>query len=164
VLYDLHARRGGTLILNGTDDDVVSMTKMGATFFDDLRKRTIALHGGAENVFDVDWVQGGGHRPYFVTRAAALWLEQRLEFPRWSAEKIARMPETHISEWAAANSVFIDRAYATELREGGTTALGDGVPPVARELLNALPAERWDQDRDRYIYESWVKRALKLLP
>jgi dienelactone hydrolase len=164
VLYDLHARRGGTLILNGTDDDVVSMTKMGATFFDDLRKRTIALHGGAENVFDVDWVQGGGHRPYFVTRAAALWLEQRLEFPRWSAEKIARMPETHISEWAAANSVFIDRTYATELREGGAMALGDGLPPVARELLNALPAERWDQDRDRYIYESWVKRALKLLP
>jgi dienelactone hydrolase len=164
VLYDLHARRGGTLILNGTADDVVSITRMGAGFFDDLRKRTIALHGSTKNVFDVDWVEGGGHRPYFVMRAAALWLNRRLEFPRWTPEKIARMPETHISEWAAANSVFIDRAYATELREGGTMALGDGVPAVARELLNALPAERWEQDRDRYVYESWVKSALKLLP
>jgi dienelactone hydrolase len=164
VLYDLQARRGGTLILNGTADDVVSITRMGESFFDDLRKRTIALHGSPENVFDFEWTQGGGHRPYFVTRGAALWLERRLEFPRWTPEKIARLPETHISEWAEKNSVFIDRAYATELREGGTLALGDGVPSVARELLNALPAEQWDRHRDRYVYESWVKHALNLLP
>ena len=153
-----------TLVINGTADDVVAMPQTGAAFFDDLRKRTIALHGSAQNVFDVAWVQGGGHRPYFVTRPAALWLEQQLEFPRWTAEKIAHMPETHIGEWAQRNSVFIDRQYATELREGGTMALGEGVPPVARELLNALPAETWDREKDRYVYETWVRHALNLLP
>ena len=35
LLYDLHAARGGTLVLNGTADDVVSIPKMGATFFED---------------------------------------------------------------------------------------------------------------------------------
>ena len=164
ALYDLHARRGRTLIINGTADDVVSIPRMGAGFFDDLRQRTIALHGSARNVFDIAWVQGGGHRPYFVTRAAALWLEAQLEFPRWTAEKIARMPETHIGEWARKNSVFLDPQYATELREGGTMALGEGVPAVARELLNALPGATWERDQDRYVYETWVRHAMNLLP
>jgi len=164
ALYDLHARRGRTLIINGTADDVVSIPRMGAGFFDDLRQRTIALHGSAQNVFDIAWVQGGGHRPYFVTRAAALWLEAQLEFPRWTAEKIARMPETHIGEWARKNSVFLDPQYATELREGGTMALGEGVPAVARELLNALPGATWERDQDRYVYETWVRHAMNLLP
>src|SRR6202142_4494682 len=37
VLYDLHAARGSTLVINGTADDVVSIPRMGAAFFDDLR-------------------------------------------------------------------------------------------------------------------------------
>jgi len=164
VLYDLHARRGATLILNGTADDVVAVPRMGAVFFENLRRRTIQLHGSAGNVFDFEWVEGGGHRPYFLTRAAALWLEKRLEFPRWNAAKITAMPETRILPWAQANSVAMDPQYATELREGGTRALGEGVPPVARELLHALPDEVWTRDRGLYVYESWVEHASKLLP
>jgi len=164
VLYDLHARRGATLILNGTADDVVAVPRMGAGFFENLRRRTIQLHGSAGNVFDFEWVEGGGHRPYFLTRAAALWLEKRLEFPRWNAAKITAMPETRILPWAQANSVAMDPQYATELREGGTRALGEGVPPVARELLHALPDEVWTRDRGLYVYETWVEHASKLLP
>lgn len=164
VLYDLHARRGATLILNGTADDVVSIPRMGPGFFEDLRRRTVRLHGSSENVFDFQWEEGGGHRPYFLTRPAALWLEKRVEFPRWDAARIAVMPETHILDWAQANGVAMDPQYATELREGGTRALGDGVPAVARELLDSLPAERWVRDRGLYVYESWVERASKLLP
>ena len=164
VLYDLHARRGATLILNGTADDVVAVPRMGAVFFENLRRRTIQLHGSAGNVFDFEWVEGGGHRPYFLTRAAALWLEKRLEFPRWNAAKITAMPETRILPWAQANSVAMDPQYATELREGGTRALGEGVPPVARELLHALPDEVWTRDRGLYVYETWVEHASKLLP
>jgi beta-galactosidase len=163
VLYSLHAERGATLIINGSADDVVSMPEMGAAFFEDLRKRTVALHGNDHNVFDFQFVPGGGHRPYFLTKPAALWLEKRLNFPNWTRDTVARMPETHISEWAARNGVVIDRLYATELREGGTHAMGTDIAALPHDLLNALPRDRWERDKDKYIYETWLKQAERLL-
>lgn len=162
VLYNLHADRGATLVINGTADDVVSIPRMGATFFDDLRARTIALHGSERNVFDVEWNQGGGHRPYWLTRPAALWLQKHLNFPNLTAASIAAMPETHILEWAGTYNVFIDKLYATELREGGTRALGAGILPVPHDAMNALPADVWNRDKDKYVYETWVKEAKAL--
>jgi dienelactone hydrolase len=159
VLYGLHADRGGTLVWNGSADDVVGMPGMGQLFFADLRQRTIALHGSDRNVFDFGFEPGGGHRPYFLTRPAALWLAARLRFPNWTAASIAKMPETDILEWAARNHVFIEKAYATRLREGGTRALGTDVPAVAQDRLNALPLAQWERDKDRYVYETWVKEA-----
>jgi hypothetical protein len=73
------------------------------------------------------------------------------------------MPETHILEWAEKNNVVMDRAYATELREGGTRALGTGVPAVPHDDMNALPVARWNRDKDLYVYETWVKNAQALL-
>jgi dienelactone hydrolase len=163
ALYALHARRGATLIWNGTADDVVSIPRMGPGFFENLQQRTIAAHGGTLDVFEFGFTEGTGHRPYFVTRPVALWLQKRLHFPDWTAESIARMPETRISEWAEKGGVFIDKAYATELREGGTRALGSGVPAVPHDLLNALPAERWQREKDKYVYETWLKNAQALL-
>jgi dienelactone hydrolase len=159
ALYSLHAERGSTLVINGSADDVVAITEMGPAFFEDLRRRTIARLGTSRNVFDVEFVPGGSHRPYFLTRPAALWLEQRLHFPYWTADSIAKMPETHISEWAERNGFTLEKMYATESREGGTQALGSDIPVVPHDLLNALPSEQWERDKDRYVYETWVKNA-----
>ena len=157
TLYALHAARGATFILNGPSDDVVSTEGKGPQFFEDLRRRTIARRGSDRNVFEFAFAPEGGHRPYFLTRTAALWLEQHLHFPNWTAESIARMPETHISEWAARNHVEIEKQYATEIREGGTRALGSGIPAVAHDELNALPLPLWEREKDKYIYETWLK-------
>jgi len=93
ALYSLHAAHGATLVINGSDDDVVDMPGTGAAFFEDLRARTLALvgpgaaaahitpGGGDNHVFDYMFVAGAGHRPYFVTRPAVLWLQARLRFP-----------------------------------------------------------------------------------
>jgi hypothetical protein len=162
VIYSLHAERGATLIINGTADDVVAMPQTGPTFFEDLRRHTIALHGSDRNVFDTVFIPGGGHRPYFLTRPAALWLEKHLRFPNWTANAIAKMPETHIMEWAERNGVQIDKSYSTELREGGTQALGAAIPAVPHDRMDALPREKWEQEKDRYIYETWLKNASAL--
>jgi len=159
AIYDLHASRGPTLIFNGSEDSVVGVPEMGQPFFEDLRKRTIALHGSEKNVFDFGFEPGAGHRPYFLTRPVALWLEQKLHFPNWTAASIAKMPETHISEWAQRNNVSMDRLYATELREGGTHALGSGIPGVPRESLHALPADQWEREKEQFVYETWIDRA-----
>jgi dienelactone hydrolase len=154
ALYDLHS---ATLVWNGSADDVVSIPRTGANFFEDLRKRARALHGS--DAFEFGFTPGGGHRPYFVTRPVALWLEKRLDFPNWTVEAIAKMGETHILEWAEKNGVSMDKAYATELREGGTRALGTGVPGVVHDLLNALPEDVWQREKEKYVYETWVKAA-----
>jgi dienelactone hydrolase len=162
ALYRLHAERGATLVFNGSADDVVSMDSAGggSAFFEDLRKRAIALHGSDRNVFEFAFNPGTGHRPYFLTRPVALWLARRLQFPNWSPESIGQMPETHISEWAQRNHVFLDKTYATEIREGGTPALGTGIPGVPHDALNALPSDRWERDKNRYIYETWLEFRL----
>ncbi len=149
-LYLLHP---ATLVWNGTADDVVSIPKIGAEFFQKLQQ-SVAAHP-----FAFGFTQGAGHRPYFVTRPVALWLQPRLRFPNWTAESIARMPETHILEWAETGGVFIERQYATELREGGTRALGTTVPAVPHARLNALPEEVWRRDAAKYTYESWLAAA-----
>ena len=163
AIYDLHAVRGPTMIFNGAQDTVVAIPKMGPGFFEDLRQRTIKLHGSDKNVFDFGFEPGAEHRPYFVTRPVALWLQQKMRFPNWTAEAIAKMPETHISEWAQQENVSMDRLYATELREGGTRALGTGIPGVPRESLNALPIDQWERDKEQFVYETWIARAKALV-
>lgn len=164
VLYHLQALRGVTFVFNGTADGVVTSEKEGPeAFFADLRKRTIALHGSAHNVFEYGFEPGVGHRPYFVTRPVALWLEQQLHFPNWTAAEIARMPETHIAEWARREHVFIEAAYDTEVREAGVRALGSGIPGLTREQLTAVPIAVWQHEKDRFIYEKWIDQAQALV-
>ena len=89
-------------------------------------------------MFEYGFVPGVGHRPYFVTRPVALWLERQLDFPNWTAESIARQPETHIGDWARREGVFIESAYNTEIREAGVRALGAGIPAISRERLMVM--------------------------
>ena len=154
ALYALHP---ATFVWNGTADDVVAGAH--EEFFADLRRRTLARRGSERDLFEFGFTEGTGHRPYFVTRPVAVWLERRLHFPNWSVETVAKMAETHIAEWAEKNGVAMDRQYAGELREGGTRALGRDIPGVARERLSALPEAVWVRDHAKYEYESWVRAA-----
>lgn len=114
TLYALHAAHGPTLIFNGTADSVVNMPKTGGPFMADLRQRVVAKRGKADGVFAFAFAPDVSHRPFFVTKPVALWLHQQLNFPNWTEAKIAMLPETRIGDWAAANSVPMDRLYATE--------------------------------------------------
>jgi dienelactone hydrolase len=160
VIYTLHAFRGPTLVYNGLDDEIVNHDPRGPeAFFKDLQQRTAVLSGKPESVFQTGFEPGAGHRPWFVTKPVALWLERQLDFPNWTPAAIERMPVTHISEWAKANAVEIDKAYATEKREGGAMALGSGVPPLTREQLSVFDEAQWDREKDRLTYEAWLKAA-----
>lgn len=159
AIYALHAKRGPTLIYNGLADTVVAIPTHGESFFHDLRRRTAALLGSADGIFDYRLVAGISHRPFFVTRDVALWLEQQLDFPNWTAATIEQMPTTHISAWAAANNVAMDRGYIAEDREGGTPALGEGIPGLSRDDLSVFTAADWQRHMSELIYESWVAKA-----
>jgi hypothetical protein len=163
VLYHLHALRGATFVFNGTADGVVtSETEGPEKFFAGLQQRTIAMHGSRENVFEYGFEPDAGHRPYFVTRTVALWLQRQMQFPNWSEDKIARLPETHIGEWARREQVPIEAAYNTEVREAGVRALGSAIPGLVRERLTAVPIVEWERTKDRFVYESWIAHARAL--
>jgi hypothetical protein len=159
MLYGLHTKRGPTLVFNGSTDQVVDIPHHGQEFFETLRQQTIALVGSSKDVFDFAFTPGGGHRPYFVTKPVALWLEEKLKFPDWTKKQIQAMPETHISEWVLKNHLRTEITPAYEHNEGGTLALGDDIPAVSRDSLHALPEAVWQSQQESYIYETWVDRA-----
>lgn len=160
LLYRLHALRGVAFVFNGTVDGVVTSEPEGPEdFFADLRKRTIAEHGSAKNVFEYGFERDTGHRPYFLTRPVALWLERQMHFPNLTAAENARMPETHVGEWARREHVYIEPAYDTEVREAGVRALGTGIPGLTRDQLTAVPRAQWEREKDRFVYEKWIERA-----
>ena len=81
--------------------------------------------------------------------------EQQLQF----AHPVDDLPETHIGDWLEKNHVYIEKGFAGELRESGTMALGAGFPGIPHDDLNALPCDRWERDKDLYVYETWLKNA-----
>jgi hypothetical protein len=136
----------------------VSITTHGPEFFTDMHRRTVELRGSEKGVFEYAFTTGA-HRPHFVTKPVARWLERQLDFPKWTDEDIAAMPTTHISQWARAGGVELDRLYASEEREGGAMAIGENVPAPSREVLSVFTPEQWERQKDWFIYESWLKAA-----
>jgi dienelactone hydrolase len=158
VIYTLHASRGATLLYNGLQNQTVSITKLGPDFFADMHRRTAEAHGGADGVFEYEFTTGA-HRPYFVTKPVARWLERQLDFPKWTDADIVALPVTHISEWARAHGVTLDRLYASEEREGGAMAIGTDVPEPSRQDLSVFSPDQWEREKDRLICEAWLKTA-----
>ncbi|MBM3745297.1 MAG: acetylxylan esterase [Acidobacteria bacterium] len=159
ALYALHAARGATLVFNGLEDSTVRIPPNAEAFFQDLQRRVAELRGSSAGVFDTGFVPGVGHRPFFVTRPVALWLERRLDFPNWTEQSIPTMPETHISQWAKQNGVEMDPLYSSEHREGGTRALDTGVPALTRADLSVFTAQEWEQRKASLIHEEWLRQA-----
>ena len=164
VIYALHAARGPALVHNGLEDTTVSVPHLGEEHMRSVRARVTALRGDEKNVFDLGWEPAAGHRPYFVTKPVARWLERQIDFPRWDEAAIEALPETHIGPWAKSGGVELDRLYATEQREGGTRAIGAGVRGLRREELFVLTAAEWTAQRDFFVHESWLREAKARLP
>ncbi|HEX4229960.1 MAG TPA: prolyl oligopeptidase family serine peptidase [Bryobacteraceae bacterium] len=159
AIYALQARHAVTYVFNGSTDQVVDIPNHGPDFFATLRRDTIKEQGSAKDVFEYGFAPNGGHRPYFLTKPVALWLEEKLKFPNWTRKEVEAMPETHISDWAIAKGLKAKTSENYEHGEGGTMALGTDIPAVSREELHALPEALWESQKDKYVYESWLARA-----
>jgi Prolyl oligopeptidase family len=159
TLYALNQQRGATFIINGTLDGLVVSPNTLEPFFEDLRNRTAAISGTRAGLFETYWITDAGHRPNFVTKPAALWLERQMHFPNWTEASINVMGEVHVSEWANQTGAHIGTSFANERSEGGVHALAADVPSLPREQLQAVPTTEWEQHKDDFIWESWVERA-----
>jgi len=157
VIYALQAGHARTFIFNGANDTVVAIPEVGKpAFFDDLRRRAIALGAPREKTFEFAYEPGNAsHRPYFVTRPVVQWLDRQLRFPK----PVPPGPDVRIGDWAGERRVEMDKTYADEDREGGTRAVPAGVPGLTREQLSVLPAAEWEKQKDRFTLESWLAQT-----
>ncbi|MBI5771749.1 MAG: acetylxylan esterase [Verrucomicrobia bacterium] len=162
AIYALHAARGPTLVWNGRADTVVEIPKTQEPFFQALRERAAKIRGTADGLFEFGFTDGGSHRPYFVTKPVAQWLERVIDFPNWTEAALRAQPETHLGEWAARMSYPVDKLYATEEREGGARVVAVDVPNITREQLSVFSAAEWERVKRDYTFDVWTERARKL--
>lgn len=158
VLFALQAKRGPTFIMNGTNDTVVAIPTHGPDFFDDLRKRTIAELGSDKNVFTTYFDPGASHRPAWVTKTAAEWLNEQLHFPNWN--KFAALPTIKIGDWATRAGVEFNKSAQREDRDAGLAAIDVNVPRLTPEQLSVLPRAEWEKRREEFVYSTWVRDAI----
>ena len=160
VLFALQAKRGPTFIINGTNDTVVAIPQHGPDFFAELRKRTIAELGSEKNVFTTYFDPGASHRPAWVTRIAATWLDKNLHFANWKTSQIAALPTIRIGDWAKKNDVYLNKSAEREDRDAGLVAMDVNVPKLTPEQLSVLPMEQWEKQKDDFVYSVWARDAI----
>jgi dienelactone hydrolase len=160
VLFTLHARRGPTFIFNGTDDTVVAIPQHGPDFFEDLRKRVVALNGSSKNVFTTYFDPGASHRPAWVTPRAAEWLAANLHFSNWNVQTISALPTISIGDWAAKNDVYLNKSAMRNDRDAGLVAIDVAVPKLTPQQLSVLPMVEWEQEKPHFVYSTWARAAI----
>ena len=73
----------------------------------------------------------------FLTKEAALEMNEKLKFPNWTKKQIQALPEKN---------------------KDGVIVLGKDMPEVPRDQLHAVPEAVWDSQSDSYVYETWEER------
>lgn len=159
VLYTMSARRGSTFIINGTNDTVVDIPHHGPDFFAGLRRRVITLNGSDHGVFTTYFDPGASHRPSWMTRIAAEWLDRQLHFPNWPQRSVATLPVASIKEWAASVGYALSKNSAREDRDAGIQAIVADVPLLTAKDTNVLGRSAWDTLKSEFVYSSWLERA-----
>ncbi len=160
-LYAHIAQTTSTLIMNGTQDGLITKFNEQEPWFADLRHRIRDVQPAhAKNLPETYFDPDAGHRPAFAERRAALWLNRQLHFPRWTEAQIEAFPLTTAHAWASARGVRIAPQYDNTLQEGGVPILDLHLPGVARQQLTAVPLDVWTRDKDQFAWESWKAHAL----
>jgi dienelactone hydrolase len=161
VLFTLSARRGNTFIINGTNDTVVDIPHHEQDFFDALRKRVVAMNGSDRGVFTTYFDPGASHRPSWMTRVAAQWLDRQLDFSNWKQGAIANLPVTSIRDWGVSVGYVFNKSSEREDRDAGIVAIAGNVPLMASAQTDILSRPGWELLKNDFIYSSWVKRAFE---
>jgi dienelactone hydrolase len=160
VLYALRAQSGPTFIINGLADSVVDIPHHGPQFFAELRQRVIDLNGSSHNVFETMFLPGVSHRPNWLMKPAALWLDRQLQFANWHGATLQAHPTIDIGDWARQVEQPLSKSSLRLDRDAGIAALAANVPLLTQSQLDVLHQAQWEQLRENFIYSAWVEHAL----
>jgi len=160
ILYALRARSGPTLVLNGTEDSLITRFNEQEPFFVGLRNRIAAVQGSRNNLPETLWFPDAGHRPSWMTRPAAIWLDQQLHFPNWTEAQVETLPTIKAIDWINQTHVRISHGYQVEQKEGGIQAVDLHLPGLTREQLTVVPEAEWRANPSLYTLDGWTPHAL----
>jgi len=163
VLYTLNARRGSTFILNGTNDTVVDIPHHEQDFFDALRQRVIALNGSTRGVFETSFDPGASHRPNWMTRIDAEWLDRNLHFPNWPqqpVDTVSALPVEPMRSWAEHTGYALSKSSGREDRDAGLEVVEADVPLLTQDQLNLFTPDEWQEHKAEFLYSNWTAKAL----
>lgn len=160
ILYALHQRAGETLLLNGADDSLLAGPHHGPGFFADLNRRIRALGGPGIPALDARFYAGVGHRPSWVNRDAAEWLNLRLRLPGWRHRSIDSLGETRAADWVSATGARLNAGFDAEKSEGGVRAVGRNLPLPPEVDLVAVPVGEWAAHPELYTWQEWARHTL----
>lgn len=155
----LLAPHAATLFLNGAVDSVIDHREGGPALEGYVNAHVMAANrllesAGAPHTLEADFVEGGCHRPYFLTPRAVRWMQEHLQ----GQTEHAPFPTMNYGQWVDGQGQQIEKLYATEARERGTTVVDVGAiyrdpASLACLPLDALPPEE-------YSFDGWVQRCL----
>lgn len=160
LLYQHLGQSTSTLIMNGEVDGLITKFNEEQPWFDRLRAQINAPPHNNLRVPDILFYPGIGHRPSWVNRDAALWLSHQLHFPLWTDQQIKSFPTVTAHDWTQRTGVRIATQYDTPTSEGGVEALDLHLPGLTRDQLQTVPDTIWQPDREKFILESWITKAL----
>jgi hypothetical protein len=80
--------------------------------------------------------------PGFLTKKAAIWIDERIKLPNWTKKEIEQMPATDVE---------------------GTAVLGGRISVPPRSDLHSIPDIVWQARKDDYTYEGWLDRVAQSL-
>jgi len=159
LLYQHISETTNTLIMNGTADGLITKFNEQQPWFDDLRARIAIPQLPNQHLPETIFYKDVGHRPSFVNRDAALWLNHQLHFPNWTDAQINAFPTITAHAWSARNNIPINKGYDTPTSEGGVEAIDLNLPGPTRAQLQAIPDATWQQHRDLYTWDAWLTHA-----
>lgn len=161
VLYTLNASHGSTFIINGTHDTVVDIPHHGPDFFAALSQRVITLNGSDKGVFTTYFDPGASHRPSWMTRTAAMWLNDQLAFPAWRHTHVDTLPQMTMRVWATKVGFPLGKSSGRQDRDAGIEMLAADVPLLTAEQLDVMPRAKWEKKKNQFAYTRWVMAAEK---
>jgi predicted GH43/DUF377 family glycosyl hydrolase len=118
-------------VMNG-DADVVIDTDADGSAWQGTRETIRAIAAvysklGAAGKAQVWFEPQAGHRPFFIDKAAVLWLHDHFGTQKLSRDAISALPAVNAGEWLDARGVTLERLYGTPLHWRGAS-----LPDVAR--------------------------------
>ena len=150
------APRCATLMMLGDNDEVIQ----GPAVFHAGHQETFAQvqrtysEAGAPEKFARQVYPGAGHRPFFLSVEALLWMERHWGLPRWSREDILGLPTVLMADWAYDNGVIFEQHYGTLHHYAGTVVPDVGVCCLAPHELACLSRE--ERHASNFSIDEWV--------
>jgi dienelactone hydrolase len=157
-LLGLAAPHCAVLVANGDADTVIDKVGFQAvrSLGESMEQASCIyrLYGAGDRI-GMYVVPGGGHRHYYLTKAALSWAIMHLGPVQVTENDLLRAPEARFGDWAKKHGIGIERLYDTEAHFCGLFTIDLGIKPLPADKRRCLRDD--EIGCPRYTLEGWLE-------